>query len=61
MNSRWLAFAQKARGQLEIEVASSPLFPPFLFFSFLCRSLAGNMEQNGAGVEILQKKLPHVL
>jgi hypothetical protein len=34
MNFRWLAFAQKARGQLEIEVASSPLFPPFLFFSF---------------------------
>jgi hypothetical protein len=33
MNSRWLAFAQKARGQLEIEVASSPLFHPFLFFS----------------------------
>jgi hypothetical protein len=27
----------------------------------ICRSLAGNMEQNGAEVEILQKKLPQIL
>ena len=27
----------------------------------ICRSVAGNMEQNGAGVRILQKKLPQVL
>ena len=53
--------SKSERPTLEIEVSSSPLFPPFLFFSFLCRSLAGNMEQNGAGVEILQKKLPQVL
>jgi hypothetical protein len=37
MNSRWLAFAQKARGQLEIEVAISPPFASFpsLFLFFL--------------------------
>ena len=27
----------------------------------ICRSLAGNMEQNGAEVEILQKKLSQIL
>ena len=27
----------------------------------ICRSLAGNMEQHGAEVEILQKKLPQIL
>jgi hypothetical protein len=27
----------------------------------ICRTLAGNMEQNDAEVEILQSKLPHIL
>ena len=27
----------------------------------ICRSLAGNVEQRGAEVEILQKKLPQIL